>query len=104
MADEAAVKRALAGDKDLKGLDLSEANLNGADLSGADLTDADLSNANLEGANLSGANVSGASFGGALYNDNTKWPDGFDPIAAWAVSNAGDPDALGDDVDRGDSA
>ncbi len=33
--------------------------------------------ANLEGADLTGANLKGASF-----NDGTRWPEGFDPVAA----------------------
>jgi RNA polymerase sigma factor (sigma-70 family) len=53
---------------DLSGADLSGANLSGADLSGADLSGADLSGANLSGADLSGANLSGADLSHANLN------------------------------------
>jgi len=56
---------------------LSEANLAGADLAGADLSGAHLSGAHLSGANLSGANLSWAKA-----NEETVWPEGFDPVAA----------------------
>ena len=46
----------------------------GADLQGIDLSDAD----------LTGANLSGAKLSGAKYSANTKWPEGFDPVAAGA--------------------
>lgn len=87
------------------GADLSRARLIGTNLSGADLSKADLIGANLCRANLSGANLSearlifsylmGADLSGAnlnkadlkeaKYDQSTKWPDGFDPIAAGAV-------------------
>jgi hypothetical protein len=51
------------------------ANLTGANLLGAFLFNADLSGANLIGANLSGA----------VYDADTTWPEGFDPVAAGAV-------------------
>jgi uncharacterized protein YjbI with pentapeptide repeats len=41
------------------------------------LWDADLSGANLEGANLTGAKA----------NEETTWPDGFDPKAAGVIFN-----------------
>jgi hypothetical protein len=43
--------------------------LAGADLSGADLRHLDLSGADLRGTKLQGA----------IYNDDTRWPVGFDP-------------------------
>jgi hypothetical protein len=33
---------------------------------------------------LAGADLSGADLNGAKYNQETKWPDGFDPIEAGA--------------------
>ena len=56
-----AIKRARAGEKNLRDADLRNANLRGVDLSGVNLTEADLIAANLSGANLSGANLQGAS-------------------------------------------
>ena len=58
----------------------AEESLEGADLRGANLSRADLSEANLSEANLSRANLSDAK-----YSANTKWPVGFDPVAAGAV-------------------
>ena len=76
---------------------LSYANLSYANLYGADLTEANLSYANLSYADLSGAYLSlaqrydpvldndfvyaAAFLNGAIYNDQTKLPTGFDPIA-----------------------
>ena len=51
-------------------------------LTGADLRGAKHSGANLTGANLSGANLTGADLGGAKANQDTIWPEGFDPEAA----------------------
>lgn len=79
----------------LHGADLSHGNLSkvflrGADLSNgylshADLWDADLRDANLCGADLRGTNLGAANLGGAKFDKNTKWPEGFDPIAAGAI-------------------
>ncbi len=89
----------------MSGADLGRARLIGANLSGADLSKADLIGANLCRANLSGANLSGArlifsylmgadlsganlnkaDLKEAKYDQTTKWPDGFDPIAAGAI-------------------
>ena len=79
----------------LHGADLSQGNLSraflcGADLSNgnlshADLWDANLRDANLRGADLSGTNLGAANLRGAVFDKNTKWPAGFDPIAAGAI-------------------
>lgn len=58
---------------------LYEANLYGANLSGANLSGANLYGANLSGANLSGANLDSATLIQAVYNQATKWPEGFYP-------------------------
>ena len=68
----------------------------GVDLSGLDLRNLRMSHANLRGANLSGADLSGTnlefarlmgvSLTGAKYNARTKWPTGFDPVKAGAVT------------------
>ncbi|HEV3365798.1 MAG TPA: pentapeptide repeat-containing protein, partial [Acidimicrobiia bacterium] len=51
-------------------------NLTGADLKGADLTGADL-----KGADLTGADLNDAILDGARADEQTKWPEGFDPEA-----------------------
>ena len=68
----------------LQGADLISANLKGADLKGADLISANLKGANLISANLisadlQGANLQGANLQGAKYDDNTTFPDDFNP-------------------------
>jgi hypothetical protein len=72
--------RAFAG-ANLAGAYLAGANLAGAYLTGAYLTGAYLTRAYLPGANLTGANLSGANLTGAVADQNTRWPDGFDPAA-----------------------
>lgn len=55
------------------------------------MTRALLAGANLTGANLTGADLAEAIFieevdmRKALYDDNTCWPDGFDPVKAGAI-------------------
>ena len=73
--------------KDLIGANLSGANLlvsnlSGTKLSGANLSGANLIRSDLSGANLSGANLSGANLSGVIANSNTKFPNGFDAVAA----------------------
>ncbi len=53
-----------------------------ANLWEANLTVANLWEANLYGADLGGANLIGADLEGAKANEDTVWPDGFDPVAA----------------------
>jgi uncharacterized protein YjbI with pentapeptide repeats len=89
----------------LRNAELSGADLQGVDLSGADLRDANISNAKMSGAilveaNLIGADLSSADLSGAdmsqahlfeadlrvtKYDRYTRWPEGFDPVAAGAV-------------------
>lgn len=57
------------------------------DLGKADLSRANLSFVNLRGADLSEVNLSETDLREAKYDNNTKWPDGFDPKAAGAVLN-----------------
>ena len=85
----------------LWGADLTGANLTGANLTEADFAAADLDDvsvvgldldgnptrailwgANLEGADLTGANMIGTRLHGATADTDTRWPDGFDPVAA----------------------
>jgi uncharacterized protein YjbI with pentapeptide repeats len=75
--------------------DLSKASMASAHLSFADLRraiahDADFSGANLDGARLggvefTGATLNNASLVGATFDATTKWPTGFDPLAAGAT-------------------
>ncbi len=69
---------------------LTAANLNGARLRGASFVGANLKGASLQAAQLHGVNfrdavLEGASLHAAGYDDETRWPDGFDPVAAGAV-------------------
>ena len=70
---------------DLRGANLSLANLWMANLKQANLRGADLSDAFLFDVNLNGADLTRANLEGALYNENTIWPEGFDPDAAGAI-------------------
>lgn len=68
---------------------LSKANLTGLNLRTSQLMKANLSNANLSNtnllkANLEGANLEGAKLQQALYNAETIFPRGFDPVKAGA--------------------
>ena len=74
----------------LYGADLTGANLSGADLIGADLRNTNLYGANLSGANLFGADLSGANLRHAnltfaRYNENTQFPEDFDPAVRGMV-------------------
>ena len=81
---EAALHEAnLIGAK-LSRADLRRADLLKADLRYADLREADLTGAYLEGINLSETDLSQATLSDAEYNEDTQWPQGFDPIAAGA--------------------
>jgi uncharacterized protein YjbI with pentapeptide repeats len=51
----------------------------------ADLTGANLENAYLEEADLSGADLTGADLRQAEANQDTIWPEGFDPEAAGVI-------------------
>ena len=73
-------------DGDLSGTDMRAADLRQVAIGeGADLDDADLRGADLRGAMIRSASVSGANLTGAVYNDDTIFPEGFDPVAAGAV-------------------
>jgi hypothetical protein len=67
---------------DLTAADLRAADLTGANLDGAELTGAQLQGAHLEGASLLGANLDHAQLDGALADQQTRWPEGFDPHQA----------------------
>jgi hypothetical protein len=79
------LRRALLADADLaddpmQGVDLAWADLTRCNLAGADLCEADLRGADLPGARLDGANLRDA-----VYNEATRWPEGFVPQRHGAV-------------------
>jgi len=59
---------------------LQKANMEGAFLKGCNFDDADL-----RGTNLKGASMEDAYFGNAKYDNETIWPDDFDPVAVGAT-------------------
>ncbi len=70
-------------------VNLLAANLQGASLVHAQLIGAELQGANLANTDLRGADLTEAHFlnlrmRGALYNGETRWPTGFDPVGAGA--------------------
>jgi uncharacterized protein YjbI with pentapeptide repeats len=91
---------------DLTGIHLENANFyvvgfRDANLSGAIFCKATLDKAYFQRSRLFGANFSGAIFHNqvvfrhAIYNDETKFPDGFDPVAARAYRIAPNTDLEG---------
>jgi uncharacterized protein YjbI with pentapeptide repeats len=67
----------------LQGADFQGANLYRAKLIRSDLQNADFGRADLRiGADLREANITNTNFKGALYDEYTKFPPFFDPIAA----------------------
>jgi hypothetical protein len=94
---DAKLDRADLSEVNLSGADLSGAYLYGANLEGADLSQAtlvgttffraNLNNADLRGANMEKALLVGATLSGATYDDNTIWPDKYDPEANGAVKS-----------------
>jgi len=77
--------RAVFKDSDLSRANFKEANLKRANFQNTILKDANLSNANLTYCNLIGADLRGVTtndntiFDYAVYDDTTKFPEGFDP-------------------------
>ena len=51
----------------------------------AKLIEAHLMKVKLDGADLTGADLTAARLTEAVYDNTTKWPDGFDPAAAGAI-------------------
>lgn len=77
----------------LRGADLLRADLHLADLCGADLREADLRAVNFRGADLRGADLREARLSHAdlhfsLYDQQTRWPAGFDLRASGAEAGA----------------
>ncbi len=63
--------------------------------------DCDFAKADLRGANLRGVTVDPSSnFRGAIYDKDTTWPEGFDPVAAGAKLQEGETKADADKTDK----
>jgi len=69
----------------LWGAILVDADLGGANLQEAYLMEADLRRANLNGSDLSGADLERANLKEAKFNQDTRWPTGFDPTTVGAI-------------------
>jgi len=69
---------------DLRGSNINTATLTNVDFSGANLTGVNLGNATLLNVNFEGAVLEETNFEGAKYDAATKFPAGFDPVAAKA--------------------
>lgn len=93
--ENASIQRALLAKANLAGLDVKNCSFLNSRLVGANLAKArgftDLRNANLSGADVRGADFTrlpeggaGVVFRGAQYDQHTRWPAGFDPVAAGA--------------------
>lgn len=88
---EADLREASLNGANLRDTVLDEANLRKADLHMANLTGTSVRQADLGGSNLSGAylitraSLSDANLSNATYDENTVWPEDFDPITAGAV-------------------
>ncbi|MFH8991092.1 pentapeptide repeat-containing protein [Streptomyces sp. NPDC017940] len=72
-------------DADFTEADLREANLRKADAGGTVFRSADLRLADLRGSNLSTADLLQARLTGALASARTRWPAGYDQLAAGVV-------------------
>ncbi|MTH47007.1 pentapeptide repeat-containing protein [Intestinirhabdus alba] len=56
-----------------------------SNFAGADISRADFSGANLCGANLCFERYDEVTLAGALFDENTRWPDKFDPVKEGAI-------------------
>ncbi|HNS41036.1 MAG TPA: pentapeptide repeat-containing protein, partial [Promineifilum sp.] len=65
------------------------ADLAGADMRGANLRSTDMRESNLVGADLSETTLQDTNLTGSRFDANTRWPVGFDPIAAGAIARSG---------------
>lgn len=72
----------------MDGCCVSHAEAYGADMRNAELRGSDMNRSDMRAVDLQGANVAGVVWYGARYDSATRWPRGFDPTAAGAVSDA----------------
>ncbi len=95
---KANLTKGLFRDLCLRGIYFDRSNLPHASFCRSHVGWASFREANVFGTDFDGANVCGADFRdsnvheakihGAIYDDETLWPDGFDPVAAGAVKAA----------------
>jgi len=69
----------------VESIDLSKVNLRALNLSEADLSDAILRMADLRATDLTHAKLAGADLDQAIYDEKTRWPEGFDPEKHGAI-------------------
>jgi len=74
---------------------LNSAHLVYVDFRNANLTEADCSNAELNGADLSTATLKDIVLRGCLFDENTKWPPGFNAKKHGAIFKKIDPMSVG---------
>ncbi len=75
---------------DLSGFDLADVRMQGAILLGADLTDVTLDGGLVHGADLRTDEFAQLSVEGTIYDLDTQWPEGFDPVAEGALDKPDD--------------
>jgi hypothetical protein len=73
-------------DGSLMAKSFSGANLSGANLWGANLEFANLTKENLESTDLTGVSLFRATLTQAVFDDNTRWPEGFDYRSKGVIS------------------
>lgn len=82
---EANLFKAVLVDADIARADLRGADLRGANLRGAKLQGSKLKGALLQGADLRATDLRHTKFSTAVYDDKTRWPEGFNPANEGAV-------------------
>lgn len=82
---EANLFKAVLVDADIARADLRGADLRGANLRGAKLQGSKLKGALLQGADLRATDLRHTKFSTAVYDEKTRWPEGFDPEKEGAV-------------------
>jgi uncharacterized protein YjbI with pentapeptide repeats len=65
---------------DLWGVDFRRLNLRGCDFSYANLLGSDLRNADVRECDFTGVYLGHTHLAGALYNEDTRFPDDYDPV------------------------
>jgi uncharacterized protein YjbI with pentapeptide repeats len=79
--DKSALRYADLRNADLRKGNLQDVDLRGTDLRGTFLDGADLTGADLRGTDLSGPMPYGVKLRDNKYDENTQWPEDFDPKA-----------------------
>jgi uncharacterized protein YjbI with pentapeptide repeats len=89
MSGQNLISRDLSG-LDLMGVNFSGSNLRGANLASslleeADLRNADMREARIQNTSFTDAKITGVQWTGAIFDRNTKWPQGFNHLAAGMI-------------------